>query len=130
MTKWALEHKTGCTIFTCAFLVFINCFGFPIYNFTRYARELLPLFSRLYLTLMIGCVFYESGLLLRTTFGRKGTAVAMSLAMTLLGLLCRFLLEFGEVSNTYNFTLPNLVLHLFTAVGLSMMGACFAGRNS
>lgn len=32
--------------------------------------------------------------------------------MTLIGFLCRYFLEYGEVSNTYNFTLPNIALHL------------------
>jgi hypothetical protein len=25
---------------------------------------------------------------------------------------CRYLLEFGEVSNTYNFTVPNMIVHV------------------
>ena len=25
---------------------------------------------------------------------------------------CRYLLEFGEVSNTYNFTAPNIIIHV------------------
>ena len=36
----------------------------------------------------------------------------MALLSTVLGLVGRYLLEFGEVSNTYNFTLPNIALHL------------------
>lgn len=35
-----------------------------------------------------------------------------NLALVLGGLGCRYLLELGEVSNTYNFTLGNVALHL------------------
>ena len=30
----------------------------------------------------------------------------------LAGMGCRYLLEFGEVSNTYNFTVPNMIVHV------------------
>ncbi|MBQ2412747.1 MAG: hypothetical protein II313_04915 [Anaerotignum sp.] len=32
---------------------------------------------------------------------------------TISGMICRYFLEFGEVSNTYNFTLFNIVVYLF-----------------
>ena len=45
-----------------------------------------------------------------------------------LGLLCRYLLEFGEASNIYNFTIPNTLLHVgvFLALtGLTWIYAIF-----
>ena len=52
--------------------------------------------------------------------GRSGLLLA---AMALAGLLCRFLLEYGEVSNSVNFTAPNVLLHLLLAVGLPALTA-------
>ena len=45
------------------------------------------------------------------------------IAGALLGLACRFLMEFGEVSNTEDFTLPNVALHLSVVVALTTLGS-------
>jgi hypothetical protein len=37
------------------------------------------------------------------------------------GMICRYFLEFGEVSNTYNFTLPNIAIHI---VAISCICIC------
>lgn len=39
-----------------------------------------------------------------------------NLIATIVGMGSRFLLEFGEVSNTYNFTIPNIILHILISV--------------
>ncbi len=54
------------------------------------------------------------GNLLACLYGRgKLAAVYLRLlAFTALGLACRFLLEYGEVSNIYNFTPINTVIFL------------------
>lgn len=38
-----------------------------------------------------------------------------------LGMIARYFLEYGEVSNTYNFTLKNIVIHIVIMMLLSMM---------
>ena len=35
------------------------------------------------------------------------------------GLIARYLLEFGEISNTYNFTVSNIVFYLLITLGLA-----------
>ena len=40
---------------------------------------------------------------------------------TALGLLCRYLMEFGEVSNTYNFTIFNIVVYLLAAPVVTLL---------
>ena len=56
--------------------------------------------------------------------GRSGLLLAaMALGLALAGLLCRFLLEYGEASNSVNFTAPNVLLHLLLAVGLPALTA-------
>ena len=44
--------------------------------------------------------------------------------LTVTGMICRYLLEFGEVSNTYNFTLFNIVSYLV----IIPIGTTFAYR--
>lgn len=39
----------------------------------------------------------------------------------LLGMIARYFLEYGEVSNTYNFNLKNIVVHMVIMMGLSML---------
>ena len=46
------------------------------------------------------------------------------------GLACRYLLEFGEVSNTYNFTLPNIALHLTAFTGISSLSWRYVAKQS
>ena len=52
-----------------------------------------------------------------------GILAAMALGLALAVLLCRFLLEYGEASNSVNFTAPNVLLHLLLAVGLPALTA-------
>ena len=53
----------------------------------------------------------------------------MTLALTFVGLGGRYLLEWGEVSNTYNFTLPNLLLHIAVFAGISWLAWYFAAKR-
>lgn len=89
-----------------SYVAFAGCFVFPI------ASELYPLdYSKAYLLIasygIISLAFagvYGGG--------KKRFVYLTVLALTTLGLVCRWLLEYGEVSNTYNFTVSNIVLYL------------------
>ena len=79
-----------------AFLLgsFMGCFLFPTYNFTKTYPNGSHWYS-VYLSVM-WCLIM--GAFLSQAFPyKKG---------------CRYLLEFGEVSNTYNFTVPNMIVHV------------------
>ena len=43
----------------------------------------------------------------------------MNLMLVVAGMGARYLLEFGEVSNTYNFTVLNSTVHIFVTVVLT-----------
>ena len=117
MKDFVLKHKKGVSVFVCLFLIFIGCFGFPIYNFSPDA----PQISRWINVLVCIAAYYEIGTVQAALYESKNwrKASLIVLIMTILGLLCRYLLEFGEVSNIYNFTLPNVLLHLIAAVCIS-----------
>lgn len=115
MKERIAAHPKASLLFACAFLVFIGCFTFPLFNFTPEAPKVLRwlnLATALAAYSEIGRLFLKS---LLTEKQIRKTAI-ITLSMTVLGLLFRFLMEFGEVSNVYNFTLPNVAVHLLTAV--------------
>ena len=120
MREKILAHPIRWLIGLCACLVFFGCFGFPIYNFTTGRR-----FGRWYLLLALCFFYYEIGQILGVLYSRNKVwrSAALALGMTLLGLACRFLLEFGEVSNTCNFTPPNVALHLSVAAVITALGS-------
>ena len=111
------KHKSFFSIFACVFLIFIGCFAFPVYNFSPNAPS-ISRWSNIFVNLF---AYYEIGvlqaMLYEATSWRKCSTIV--LLMTIIGLLCRYLLEFGEVSNTYNFILPNVLLQLLVAVCVS-----------
>ena len=100
------------------FLV-ISCCMFPIYNFTKdFGKSIVT--SNLILNVLC---YYELGkyekLMLK---GWKiGKVLLVNIGVILLGMVMRFFLEFGEVSNTYNFTGPNIAIHITAAFVISFI---------
>lgn len=100
------------------FLV-ISCCTFPIYNFTKdFGKSIVA--SNLILNVLC---YYELGkyekLMLK---GWKiGKVLLVNMGVILLGMVMRFFLEFGEVSNTYNFTVPNIAIHITAALAISFV---------
>lgn len=45
--------------------------------------------------------------------------IVLNIAIISSGLIFRYLLEFGEISNTYNFTLPNVCFQIFALTAIS-----------
>ena len=127
MNETLLVHKRGFVIFANTFLVFLGCFAFPVYNFSKDAPE-ISIWSGFAVPL-IG--YFEIGWLLGKLYDKKMVrkTAGMAFLLTPVGFLCRFLLEYGEVSNSYNFIWPNVVLHLLTAIALSVFGAISAGKD-
>ncbi|WP_417127144.1 hypothetical protein [Paraprevotella clara] len=88
------------------YIVFAGCFVFPIRS------EPFPLdFQGVYLLVASYGVI---ALALAGIWGPdKGRMVyIVTFLLTVVGMVCRYLLEFGEVSNTYNFTLFNIISYL------------------
>ncbi len=103
---FAEKHKKGLKKLLLLYIVFAGCFSFPIHS------EQIPLsFIRVYLFVaQYGII----GVSLSGLYGaKKGKFIYIqALLFTIIGLGCRYLLEFGEVSNTYNFTSPNIISYL------------------
>ena len=122
-----LEHRKLFLIIDDIFLIFIGCFAFPVYNFSNEAPEI----SRWINVFVALTAYYEIGLVQGVLFESKGLgkSIYTTLSMTLLGLLCRFYLEYGEVSNTWNFIWPNIVLHLFVAIFVTLLGRDYSMKE-
>ncbi len=114
--KTAQSHMVRSCMLVFGIAVFANCFGFPVYNLNKeWPFSLTAVYA-----LSTPALAVFSGGSLAALFPQKRLSflVLLSSALTCIGLVCRFLLEFGEVSNTYNFTLPNIILHMTVFIGV------------
>jgi len=105
-------RKTGITLFW-VIAIFFGCFCFPLVNFTKTLSDTQKQIStwNIFICLL---AYVEVGLLSGYLFEKKniGVVLLINVAHIIAGMICRYFLEFGEVSNTYNFTLPNIVFHI------------------
>lgn len=100
------KHSQLPGILLMGYIIFAGCFVFPIRS------EPFPLdFSGVYLLVSsYGVIALASAGIFGPGRGRK--VYITTFLLTAIGMSCRYLLEFGEVSNTYNFTLFNIVSYL------------------
>ena len=106
--------------FLLGYIIFAGCFVFPILS------PVEPLdFSKIYLLVVSYGVI---GLGFAGVYGEKKekTVYLLTLVLTAAGLFCRYVLEYGEASNTYNFTLVNVASYLvlmpaFTALAYNYL---------
>ena len=117
LAVWAKKHeKNGLLkgIFW-GFVVFFACFNFPISS-ERFPAEWHDYISFISCYAMVALCLYAA-------YGEdRGPFLFPRLVLfTAFGLLCRYLMEFGEVSNTYNFTLFNIVVYLFAAPVVTLL---------
>lgn len=98
------KHKKITWVVVVSYIVFNGCFIFPFSN------ELFPFNYEKGLIVMIGygIIGLCFALLLEK---RKGVKVfILTFLFTILGMICRYFLEYGEISNTRNFIPVNIIL--------------------
>ena len=102
------------------YIIFNACFSFPISS-SRFPLD----FSKAYLLIASYGVIALS---FAGVYGEKKhfSILIQTFAFCVLGLVCRYFLEFGEVSNSYNFTLFNIILYLlampiYTAIAYDLL---------
>ena len=78
----------------------------------RKHKKLLCVIGLVFIVCLECCVFPKARWLL---------IVRLNFGITIMGMAVRYLLEYGEVSNTYNFTPKNIVVHIVIMLLLSMM---------
>ena len=100
------KHKLITWIIVLGYIIFSGCFEFPFSN------EFFPFdFTKGYLIVasygIIGLLFFEL-----LDKGKSGVVLVVTLFFTMIGLICRYFLEFGEASNKMNFIPINIALYL------------------
>ena len=109
------------------FPVFFGCFGFPLINFSRIITDhwmisITPLFTL--------WVLYDLAVWAAARFPGLGKLRLwlMMMGLSLAGLGCRLALEWGEVSITTDFTIPNLLIHFGVYGSIFLFGIREAGK--
>lgn len=122
MSKWKnLTNKQRKLLYVIVFgfMILFSCTTFPIYNFTHKISKTLTVIN----FIIPIAAFREMGMIEAGLFPDRLVAkmIFLNLGLVLLGMVCRYLLEFGEVSNTYNFNMINSIVHIFATVTLSTL---------
>ena len=113
------EHKKLFAIIGLIFIICLECCVFPVGNFA-YGGNITISLINLAAAIGIGkCVGeIEAMLLPKVTWV---LVLLLNVGVTIMGMVARYFLEYGEVSNTYNFTLKNILMHTVIMLLLSMM---------
>ena len=113
------KHKKLLGVLGLVFIICLECCVFPVGNFSLRGGMRLGLIN-LATAIGISKCFWEI-----VVFAFKQVTwllvLLLNFGITILGMIARYFLEFGEVSNTYNFTLKNIVVHIVIMMLLSMM---------
>ena len=124
------SHRSIGTALFWVVAVFFGCFCFPFVNITKLLGDTQKQIGMINLFLCL-VAYAEVGLLSGYLFEKKkpGAVLLIHLAHIIFGMLCRYFLEFGEVSNTYNFTLPNIAIHMAAISCICICGFLHAKKQ-
>ena len=113
------KHKKLIYWFVVIAPIFFGCFSFSFVNVTYEGSGNLTIIN----IFIFLAAHYYIGLAEAMVFtSNEGIKVLLlNLILTCAGMGCRYLLEYGEVSNLYNFSVQNVLLHLATAAAVSTL---------
>lgn len=112
------------------FSILINGGFFPIVNFNPENPVDLGMTTQLMIIVMAIIFHKYIGSLEAVIFTERSAIFlyAFNVLLVLSGLFCRYLLEFGEISNTYNFTMGNVLFQVVVLAAVSTI-VCFLERK-
>ena len=110
--------------------IFFGCFCFPFVNITKVLGNAERQISIINLFTCL-VAYAEVGLLSGCIFDKKkiGVVLVINVAHIIAVMICRYFLEYGEVSNTYNFTLPNIAVHIVAILCICICGYLHAKKQ-
>lgn len=111
------KHRRITTAVVLALFILLGAASFPIYNFNHDWPRMLTisiLAGAIGVYILLGSA--EASLLPKS---KPYHIIPLNLMLILLSMGCRYILELGEVSNAYNFTIPNMLVHILSALILS-----------
>lgn len=100
------KHKKVTWVFVLSYIVFNGCFLYPFSN------ELFPFDYNKGLTIVIGYGFVGLCFALLSDKIKLVRVFTLTFLFTILGMICRYFLEYGEVSNTRNFIPVSIILFI------------------
>ena len=105
------------------FWIFLSCFNFPLWS------ERFPLELDDVITFVSFYGLFAAGL--HELYGEDQGPVLFPrmVLFSVIGMVCRYFVEFGEVSNTYNFTLFNIVVYLLAVPLYTLLVYEFVDRR-
>lgn len=108
------KYKKQAIILGFLFIVFLQCCVFPAVNRSHIVSYPLVFINFIAAVGICKCTGdLEAEYLPNGTWGQ---VLVLNLILTLVGMLARYLLEYGEISNTYDFTFRNMLLHIVMMV--------------
>ena len=112
------EHKKILCFIGLLFIIGLECCVFPVGNLALGGGMTIGIIN-FATAIGIGKCVAE----IEAAMFPKATWIGILLlnfAMTIMGMVARYFLEYGEVSNTYNFILKNIIVHIVIMLLLSM----------
>ena len=113
------KHKKLFCVMGLVFIVCLECCVFPVGR-VPLGGDRISVFINIYSAIIICKCISE----IEVAIFPNATwlwILFLNLGITIMGMVARYLLEYGEVSNTYNFTPKNIVVHIVIMLLLSMM---------
>lgn len=100
------KHKKPSWLVLIGYLIFCGCFVFPLSN-ERWSFD----FEKAYMIIVAYVIL--ATLFASLLSGNKPIHVySISLLFTTVGMILRYIIEYGEYSNTINFTQINIIMYL------------------
>lgn len=127
LRKFMENHRRIAAMVIFACFIFIGCCSFPVYNFTH--KWPVTLTFLIFGTTMMANICLGNVEARLCPDHAVFSMLLLNIFLVTAGMGCRYLLEFGEVSNIYNFTIPNITFHSFMAVTVSTL-AWLKGKRS
>ena len=114
LREFVHKHKKQAIMVGFLFIICLQCCVFPAVN-----RSYNAPYAIVFINFIAAIGICKCSGDLEAEFlpnGTWGQVLVLNLVLTLLGMAARYLLEYGEVLNTYNFTFRNILLHIVMMV--------------
>ena len=113
------EHKKMFGIVGLVFIVCMECCTFPVGKITFGGNMTIGVVNVVCAIFIAKCIGeIEVAIFPQVSYG---LIFLLNIGITIMGMVARYFLEYGEVSNTYNFTPKNIVIHTIIMLLLSTM---------
>ena len=100
-------------------MILLECCVFPVGSITHTKWFTIGIVNIITAVGICKCVGeMEAALFPKASWGMISL---LNIGITIMGMVSRYLLEYGEVSNTYNFTPKKIVIHMLIMLLLSTM---------